>query len=293
MVYALGLEDRLAGISHECDYPPGVRTKPVVVRCALDLEGLSAEEIDRRVTRELHERGTIYQVDEELLRSLSPGLILTQNLCQVCAPSGNETSHALATLRPPPDVVWMSPHSIDEIFGNLEELGTRTGTLEVARAWIAAARHKLESIRRAAAALPTRPRVFCLEWADPVFCSGHWVPEMIEIAGGIDRLATPRQDSHRIAWAEIVRWAPEVLLVSPCGLRLDGAIAAVTPLRNKPGWNDLPAVRSGRVYAVDATSYVSRPGPRVGLGVELFAHLIHPEEFGWSGPNDAFRAIDP
>jgi iron complex transport system substrate-binding protein len=292
MVYALGLEASLAGVSHECDFPAAARSKPVVVHCSVDLDGLSAEEIDRRVTEELHARGTIYEVDERLLEKLAPELILTQNLCQVCAPSGNEASRALAALSPPPEILWMSPHSLEEIRQNLLDLGRRCGKAGAAERLAARGRTRLEGVRRKAAGLPTRPRVFCIEWADPVFCAGHWVPEMVEIAGGIDRLATPGKDSYRIRWAEVERWAPEVLILSPCGLHLDRAAKAVDALAQRPGWRSLPAVRERRVYAVDATSYVSRPGPRTELGVELFAHLIHPEAFEWAGPAEAFRAID-
>jgi iron complex transport system substrate-binding protein len=292
MIYALGLEDRLFGVSHECDHPEAARSKPVVVRCALDLAGLSAAEIDRSVTEAIHARGTIYAIDEARLRSAAPDLILTQNLCQVCAPSGTEATRALAALRPPPEILWMSPHSLEEIHGDVVALGERCGVAGRARRWADERGEELARIRERAARLPRRPRVFALEWHDPVFCAGHWVPEMIEIAGGVDRLATPGQDSHRIDWAEVERWAPEVLLVSPCGMHLDGALEAARSLAERPGWRSLPAVREGNVFALDATAYVSRPGPRVHDGVRLFAHLIHPDVFPWDGPADAFRKVE-
>jgi iron complex transport system substrate-binding protein len=292
MVYALGLEDRLQGVSHECDYPEAARGKPVVVRCALDLAGRSAAEIDRAVTEAIHARGTIYEIDEAVLRGIAPDLILTQNLCQVCAPSGTEATRALAALRPPPEIVWMSPHSLEEIHGNVLELGERCGVSERARRWAAEGRECLAELRRRTSELARRPRVFALEWHDPVFCAGHWVPEMVEIAGGTDRLANPGKDSHRIDFAEVERWAPEILLVSPCGLHLDGALEAARELARRPGWRNLPAVREGNVYALDATAYVSRPGPRVHDGVRLFAHLFHPDEFPWDGPADAFRKVE-
>ena len=290
MVCALGLADQLAGISHECDYPPEVRSKPVVVRPALALEGLSQREIDEGVTRRLHEGMSLYEVDETRLRELEPDLIITQDLCQVCAPSGNETTQALKSLPKKPRVLYLTPRSLDGIFENLREVGHATGRANEAGALIAGSRARLERMAAATRDI-ARPRVFCMEWLDPVYCSGHWVPEMVELAGGIDSLARKGTDSVRIAWEDVRRWAPEVLLLMPCGYRLGKVLELAPQIFANPGWADLPAVQNGRVHAVDANSYFARPGPRVVEGTELLAHLIHPELFPWNGPTDAFATI--
>jgi iron complex transport system substrate-binding protein len=292
MAYALGLGPELCAVSHECDYPADARTKPVVVRLAVDLAGLTPQEIDERVSRQIHEKGTLYEVDEEILREIHPDLLMTQNLCQVCAPSGTEVTRALAGLNPPPEVLWMTPRSLEEILGNIRDLGAHAGRAAEADGLIEGIRADLAALRVQTARSSTRPRVFCMEWADPVFCAGHWVPEMVQIAGGVDGLARSGTDSARIPWADVRKWAPEVLIVAPCGYHLPKAREEVARLRKLPGWDSIPAVRNGQVYAVDADSYVSRPGPRVAQGARLFAHLLHPETFSWNGPADAFERLD-
>ncbi len=291
MVYALGLGDQLVGISHECDFPAEARTKAVVVRPALALEEMSLCEIDVAVAERIGSGGSLYQVYEELLCELKPDLILTQNLCQVCAPSGNDLASALKFLRPTPEILWMSPHSLARDIRKHPRVGPSYGRSSAAESYIDERRERLEKIGARTKNISRRPRVFCMEWADPVYCAGHWVPEMVELAGGTDELARKAADSVRIPWADVLQWSPEVIVFSPCGFNLEKALEQVSHLESQPGWAELPAVRNQRVYAVDANSYFARPGPRVVEGTELLAHLIHPELFDWNGPDDAFRAI--
>lgn len=292
MVCALGLSDRLVGITHECDYPHEITGKPVVVRNALSLDGLSQSEIDRLVTERLRDGLSLYQIDEKLLQELRPDLILTQNLCQVCAPSGNEVSQVLALLPQKPEILWMTPKSLAGIEQNLRDLGQATGRSKEAEEFIARGRARLETIAATTRDLSARPRVFCLEWLDPIYCCGHWVPEMVKIAGGVDQLGREGTDSIRISWDDVLNWAPEVLIIMPCGFNLDKVVELAPQLFNRPGWSDLPAVREGRVYAVDANSYFARPGPRVIEGTELLAHLIHPELFAWNGSATAYHRFE-
>jgi iron complex transport system substrate-binding protein len=291
MAYALGLGPEVGAVSHECDYPADAKTKPVVVHLAVNLAGLSPREIDERVSRQLHEKGTLYEVDEAILQAVHPDLLLTQNLCQVCAPSGTEVTRALAALKPPPEVLWMTPKSLDGIMENITDLGSRADRENAASHLVASLRAQLTSLRAQTARGLSRPRVFCMEWADPVFCAGHWVPEMVDAAGGVDGLAKRGVDSTRIPWEEVRRWAPEVIVVAPCGYHLPRALEEAARLKDLPGWESLPAVRSGRVFAVDADSYISRPGPRIVQGAQLLAHLLHPDEFPWTGPADAFERV--
>jgi iron complex transport system substrate-binding protein len=292
MVCALGLEDYLVGITHECDYPPSVKGKPVVVSSAVPVENMTEAEIDQAVSAQVHAGLSVYQVDEVLLRQLAPDLILAQNLCDVCAPSGNEITRALKVLPQTPEILLLTPKSIQGILENLREVGQAAGCLEAAEGWIDAATNKLERIAATARALPSRPRVFCMEWLDPLYCSGHWVPEMVRVAGGIDEISREGSDSSRVLWQDVAAWSPEVLVVMPCGYHLEKVITLAEKLKALPGWQDLPAVRNHRVFAVDASSYFARPGPRVVEGTELLAHLIHPEAFPWHGSQYAYQRLD-
>ena len=292
MVFALGLGDQLVGITHECDYPPEITGKPVVVRNALPIEKMNQGEVDAAVAQRMRDGLSLYEVDEKLLQELAPDLILTQDLCQVCAPSGNEVTQVLKLLPKKPQILWLTPKSLEEIFDNLRELGQATGRVKEAEELIAVGRQRLEKIATATSNVPQRPRVFCMEWLDPVYCSGHWMPEMVEIAGGVDALSRKGEDSVRIPWDDVVEWAPEVLIVTPCGFSLEKVIEQAQQLFSYPGWSELPAVGEGRVYAVDANSYFARPGPRVVDGTELLAHLIHPELFPWKGSANAYQRLE-
>jgi iron complex transport system substrate-binding protein len=291
MICALGLGGRLLGITHECDYPPEIVSKPIIVRSVLPTDGMSPQAIDVAVTNRLREGLSLYQVDEVLLREIAPDLIVTQDLCQVCAPSGNEVAQVLDALPNTPRILWLTPKSLEQIFDNLRELGAATGRLHKAEEVIVESRARLAKIASESSRLSARPRVFCMEWVDPVYCSGHWVPEMVRIAGGVDELGRPGADSVRISWNDVVHWAPEVLMVMPCGCGSAKATEQARQLSDYPGWSELPAVRDGRVYVVDASSYFARPGPRVVAGTELLAHLLHPASFHWKGPPDAFWTV--
>jgi iron complex transport system substrate-binding protein len=292
MVCALGLGDHLVGVTHECDYPVEARTKPVVVRNALALETMSQREIDVAVTERLRAGLSLYELDAERIERLSPDLIVTQSLCDVCAPSGNDIGRLLGTLSKTPDILWMTPRSLAEIDDNLRDLGHATGRLAHANRLIAEGRARLDAVEAATRRIGRRPRVFCMEWLDPVYCCGHWVPEMVRLAGGEDALGRLGSDSVRVAWDDVLAWAPEVLIVMPCGYDLKAATHRTASLFDRPGFHDLPAVREARVYVVDANSYFARPGPRVVDGVELMAHLLHPLQFGWAGPDDAYRRVN-
>ena len=291
MVFALGLGDRLIGVTHECDYPAKARLRPAVVRNALPIETMSQAEIDVAVTQRLRDGLSIYELDDALIERLAPDLIITQSLCDVCAPSSNELARLLAVLGKKPEILWMTPRSLSEIEDNIRDLGQATGRSAEAASLIDRGRERISHIAETAARSRNRPRVFCMEWLDPVYCSGHWVPEMVEIAGGIDALGRKGTDSVRIQWQDVLDWAPEVLVVMPCGYSLEAAIDRSSALFDLPGYASLPAVLTNRVYVVDANSYFARPGPRVVAGTELLAHIIHPELFGWQGPADAYLQL--
>ena len=272
MVHALGAGSELVGRSHECDYPPSVTSLPVVSRPALDLDDASPEAIDLAVTQRMDSGETLYRIDEVLLRDLRPDVILTQNLCRVCAPSGDELTRAVRKFSPQPEVLFLTPRSIGEIQDNIVDVGRAIGRVQEAEALVRSNQERLSSVR-AAVASAARRRVVFLEWTDPFFCGGHWVPEMISLAGGEDPLGRPGEDSVRMDWDDVAGAQPEIIIVSPCGYRLERSVELARRIRRVPG-----AV----LYAVDANAYFARPGPRVVEGVELLAHLFHPDLVPWS-----------
>jgi iron complex transport system substrate-binding protein len=289
---ALGLSDQLLGITHCCDYPPDVvATKERVVHSAIPVEEMSCREIDTAVSAHLRAGESLYHVDEELLSNLAPTLLLTQDLCQVCAPAGNEVSRALSSLAVKPEVIWMSPHSIADIQGDILSVANATGREAEANRLIIQMSARLARVAEAVKNAP-RPRVFCAEWVDPLYCSGHWVPEMVEIAGGIEVLGRKWKDSVRIKWDQVLEVQPEVIILMACGYNCVEATARAGWLVDQSGFAELPATRSDRVFVVDA-GYFSRPGPRVIDGTELLAHLLHPDRYAWNGPADAFVRFSP
>ena len=278
IVCELGLFDCLVGVTHECNYPAGVERKPHVVRSAVDFAGMEPAQIDRVVAERMGRGLSLYEIDERLLAELSPELIITQDLCQVCAPSGNELSQALKSLDRQPQIVWCSPNSIADIEQNIRDIGAACQRTDEADLLIKSMNLRLNRIRDEVRNISgPLPRVLFLEWIDPPFCAGHWVPEMIEIAGGEPLFGRLHENSVRIAWEEIIDTEPEVIVLSPCGYDLQRTLQQSELLIDNPFWQKLPAVNNGRVYAVDADSYFARPGPRIVDGVELLAHIFHPK----------------
>jgi len=290
LAFALGLGDDVVGVSHECDYPPEAASRPAVVHCAIPLEGLTPLEIDSAVSTQLRVGGSIYTIDTELLKALAPDLILAQDLCEVCAPSDNETERALGVLDGRARVMTLAPRSLADIQENLRQLGDATGGGEVARTLIAKQDARLARLRDSLRGATPR-RVFFIEWIEPIFCGGHWVPEQIELAGGVDMLGRKGADSVRVPFEDVVAWAPEILIVSPCGAHLDDAAEQAHAMLADDRWLSIPAVRSGNVFAVDGSSYFARPGPRVFDGIELLAHLFHPDRVAerLTGAHRVFR----
>jgi len=291
IICALGLEDSLVGISHECDFPATVRSRPVVVRAALPTDTMDPATIDKAVSDRLASGQSLYVVDEHTLQTLAPDLIVTQDLCQVCAPSGNEATRAVAALQHKPKVLYLTPRCLDDIFSNILEVGMAAGVPDRAEALVRELRLRVESFRLRNGDV-RRPKVFILEWFDPPYNSGHWMGELIALAGGEDQLASVRSDSVRIPWERVREYAPEVLICAPCGYRLDGAVLEARRLTALPGWGELPAARTNQVYAVDASHYFARPGPRVVDGIGIFAEILHPDCFrGEAPPNSYVRLV--
>ena len=278
ILYAIGLGDAVLGVTHECDFPAEAATKPALIRPRVDPQATPAE-IDRKVSEIIARGESIYSVDAELLSSLAPDLILTQDLCHVCAASPDDLATALTRFPRPPRVLSLTPRSLAEVWDDIRRVGDATGRRREAETLANAIERRVAAVEAVSAQAGSRPRVLCLEWLDPYFVGGHWIPEMVWIAGGEDVLGRLRQPSYKVSAGEILESRPDVIVVMPCGYNT-ARIAEEFRLEQLPhGASDLPAVKERRVFAVDANSYFSRPGPRLAEGVELLAHLIHPELF--------------
>ena len=277
IVCALGLGEALVGVSHECDWPPAVRVLPVLTSAAIP-PGLPSGETDRLVRERLARGEGLYALDATLMRAVQPTVIVTQALCEVCSIALPEVLRAARSLPTHPPVVSLEPGCIADIFADIGRVAAATGIPEQAAPVVDGLRDRLDAVQRAVAERE-RPRVALLEWLDPPFVAGHWAPEMIARAGGTDTLGVAGEKSAHIRWEQLREAAPEVVVVAPCGYDMASARAdlAVAPL--PPWWNDLPAVRHGRVYVMDGNAYISRPGPRVVDGTEILARLFHPDAF--------------
>ena len=275
MVHFCGAGDALVGVTHECDYPPGVEKLPHLTSSKIDPH-MSSAEIDAAIAGHLTDTGSIYALDSRLLEELAPDLIITQGLCDVCAVSADLVEEAASGLRT--RIFSLNPTSLREVLDDTVAVGEALGRGEEAREKVAALVERLARVEEAVAGLP-RPRVGCIEWLDPPFSAGHWIPEMVRIAGGEEVLAGPGEPSARLPWEEVFEAAPEVLVLMPCGF--DARRTVEEARRLLPGFSglDLPAVRDGHVWAVDANSYFSRPAPRLVEGVEILARIFHPEVF--------------
>ena len=289
----VGAADTLVGVSHECDYPAGVEKFPKLTRPPIDHHSMTSAEIDAAIGKHLSETGSLYALDAELLEELQPDLILTQGLCDVCAVSLSAVQEAATGLSTKPRVLSLNPTTLDEVLGLAIEVGDAVGRGGEARKNVAVLRERLARVEEAVSGLP-RPRVGAVEWLDPPFSAGHWVPEMVRLAGGEEIFAEEGEPSARLSWEDVFAAAPEVLVLMPCGFDTDRALREARALPGLEGWGGVPAARSGRVWAVDANSYFSRPAPRLVQGVEILARILHPEAFPDApSSGDAARFMAP
>jgi iron complex transport system substrate-binding protein len=289
IVCALGLGERLVGVTHECDFPQEARTKPRLTASALPAS-VSSAEIDRHVRKSLHEGSSLYSLDSELLERLEPDLIVTQELCAVCAVSYEIVARAARRLRGDPRIVSLEPSSLEDVFENVRFIGELTGNLEAAQALVEGLRARAAALARHVAGR-ARPRTLVLEWTDPPMSGGHWTPGLVELAGGEPILAHPGANSRVLDWNAIAQADPDVVLVAPCGYDLAAALAAAGELRLIAAWRGLRAVREGRAWALDGNAYVNRPGPRLIDSAELFASALFDEPYG--AANSDARALAP
>jgi len=297
IVCALGLGDELVGVTHECDWPPEVAGKPVVTRDTHDLGELPSREIHALVTAAMHGGSSLYALDDEKLEALEPDLILTQELCHVCAVSYREVNEVVRAIDASITVVSLEPNSVEGILHTITTVGAMTEAEDAALALVESLRGRLgtvgEQVQARREAGGHSPRVVALEWVDPPFASGHWVPEQIQQAGGWEVLGAAGEPSRPTTWDAVAEVDPEMLLLMPCGFHLEDTVDSWAETRRPPGWEDLTAVRRGQVFALDGSAYFSRPGPRVIDGIEMLAEIFDPDAFVDVAPLGAWTPVEP
>ncbi len=272
MLFAIGAGEEVAAVTFECDYPPAAQTKPHVVFSHMP-PGLTPAEIDAVVSAEGAQGRSLYFVDLPRLQALEPSLVVLQDLCRVCAIDSPTLARDMAHLPSAPQIVSLNAHSLEAVFEEIEMLGAVTGHFAEATALTAQLRARVDDVRNASRPR-SAPRVLCLEWLDPPFQGGHWIPEMVELAGGNPVLATPGAKSVRITWQQVAAADPEIIVVMPCGYNLAETEAQFHALSLPAEWAGLKAVRNGEVYAVNGTAYFSRPGPRLVEGLEILRAIL-------------------
>ena len=290
LLFAIGAGPEVVGVTHECDHPAAVLGLP---RLTSDLTpgGRRSSDIDRHIRRALHAGSGIYALDEQALAALRPDLVVTQELCEVCAVAYRTVSTAVRRLDAEVTVLSLEPHGLDDVLGTVALLGQATGHVAGAAALVDSLRARLAAV----AALPPcrpRPRVVCLEWYEPLMAAGHWVPEVVERAGGEDVLGRAGERSAEVPWDAVLAAGPEVLVLSPCGLDLDRALELAAEVTQRPGFARLPAARSGRVLVLDGSAYLSRPGPRLVDGLEILATALRSRPGDPLPPGAAWLAGD-
>jgi iron complex transport system substrate-binding protein len=274
IVAALGLTESLVGRTHECDWPSAVQSIPVMTRDELDTSTMPSCEIHEAIESSVHSGSSIYGLDIDALNAAKPDLILTQELCEVCAVSYSSVTEAARLLEGDTKILSLEPRSIQDILDHIQLVAQIAGVPERGERVVGELKERLLTIDSLVDGRP-RPPVASLEWLDPLFCAGHWVPEQVERAGGREMLGHSGQHSHTVEWSEVLSARPEVLLLMPCGHELSRARRDLQLINNLPGWEELPAVRKNQVWAVNGPAYFNRPGPRVVKGVEVLAGVLH------------------
>jgi iron complex transport system substrate-binding protein len=290
IVFALGLGDSLVGASHECNYPAAASKLPSVTRSKVPA-GLTSAEIDRFVAAILQDGGSLYGLDTALLDRLAPDLIITQGLCEVCALSSDEVRHALSALACKPQLLSLQANSLAGILDDIRTVAAVLGAPDRGERLVGSLQARIEAIARKTQGLAYRPRVFCMEWVDPPYCGGHWMKELVEIAGGDDALAVRHRPSYRVAWQDVLDFAPEIIVLTCCGFDVERASRESRILAGFPGAHGLPAIRNNQVFATDSAAYFARPGPRIVDSLEILAHIIHPEMIPAPQLPGAFRKL--
>src|SRR5574337_15060 len=292
ILYELGVGDKVLAVTHECNYPSEAKNKPRVIRPIFDPQKMTSHEIDSRVVDLMRAGKDIYVLDEQVLKNANPDLIVAQGICEVCSPFTKEINKAVALLEGRPEVLILNPRTLDDILDNISEVGRKVGKVGEAQAMVSNLRARIKTIRHVPKG--AQPKVLCIEWLDPLFTAGHWVPQMVEIAGGINGISVTGDQSRRMQIDEIVTFDPDIIILMPCGFDVSRTILEYEKLLENNDWKKIKAVNRGEVYAVNANEYFSKPGPRTVVGLEILAKIIHPDTFReLQVPKQSIQKIDP
>ena len=292
ILYELGVGDQVMAVTHECNYPVEAKTKPRVIHSSFDPQKMSSQEIDKKVVELVTSGKDIYILDEQVLKKANPDLIVAQGICEVCSPYTREIDKAVTLLGGKPEVLVLDPKNLDDILENIITVGNKVGRQEKAKDFVLKLEKRISHIKDISKV--SRPKVLCIEWLDPLFSAGHWVPQMVEIAGGINGISATGDKSRRMQIDEIVTFDPDIIILMPCGFDVNRTILEYEKLLENKQWKKIKAVNRGDVYAVNANEYFSKPGPRTVTGLEILAKIIHPDTFrDLQIPKQSIQKIDP
>ncbi|HYL66413.1 MAG TPA: cobalamin-binding protein [Nitrosopumilaceae archaeon] len=291
ILYELGVGDDIVGVTHECNYPEQAKSKPRVIHSSFDSNTMTSQEIDNKVVDLMHYGKDIYILDEQTLKKANPNLIISQGICEVCSPYTKEVNRAVAILHNKPEVIILDPKNLENILDNIITIGNKVGKTKEAEKLVLELQKRIQYVNRRSIELPKR--VLCIEWLDPLFTAGHWVPQMVEMACGINGLASGGDPSRRMKIEEAIAYEPDLVVLMPCGFDIKRTILEYEKLANNIRWKSLDAVKNNEVYAVNANEYFSKPGPRTVTGLEILAKIIHPKTYAdLKIPDNSFQKIN-
>ena len=292
LIYELGEQERIFGVTHECDFPKDARTKPRVIESVFESEKMSSKEINEKILDLVTNGNEIYELQVNNLKKANPDLIISQEICEVCSAYTNQVNNAMEILGTKPEIFVMNPHNIEGILSNVDEISRKIGVVEKGVKLVNSLKKKIRYFEKKQ--ISNKPRVLAIEWIDPFYTSGHWIPEMIELVGAKNLISKRSEHSREMTFDEIKNADPDIIIMMPCGFDVQRTITEYDKtLKNNQDWQDIRAVKSKKVFAVDANSYFSKPSIRIITGIEVLGKIIHPEEFSKiQVPNGSFRKIN-
>ena len=277
VLYQIGAGDQIFGVTHECKFPESAKRKPKVINSSFDPAKMNSKEIDNKIVELMQSGRDIYVIDDRILKEAKPDLIVAQGVCEVCSPFTKEIKRAISILDYKPDVLILDPHDLDDILISIMDVAERVGRIKEGRKLVVSLQNRIDSIR--IRPKENKPKVLCIEWIDPFFTAGHWIPQMVEIAGGINGLGYYGKPSYRIDMDEIIKFDPDKIILMPCGFDIDRTLIEFEQAKISNKWKSLQAVQNNEIFAVDAGAYFSKPSPRTITGLEILAKIIHPDKF--------------
>jgi len=298
ILYELGSGPQLVGVTHECNYPEEAKSKPRIINSSFDSSIMSSKEIDNKIVELVSNGKDIYIINDQFLKALKPDIIIAQGICEVCSPFTKEINRAISILGYYPEVIILDPKNISDILDNISKIAQKVEKMKEGQELVRTLEERIKRVKKITEGknVENLPRILCLEWLDPFFTAGHWVPEMVEIAGGINGLSKPKEQSRRASLEEIKKFDPDKIILMPCGFNIDRTIIeyknSSTLLNKNHEWNNLRAIKKNELHVVDAGSYFSKPGPRTITGLEILAKIISPYEFEYiTAPENSYAKL--